>query len=74
MGHNPQVPVGFSKKKKKYQVMSPSPESRVPETGSDPPIGSGRDSGLDISQVKIDIFSILMVHTKLLTSILDVKL
>ena len=35
-------------KKKKNQVMSPSPESRVPETGSDPPIGSGRDSGRDI--------------------------
>ena len=35
------------KKKKKNQVRSPSPESRVPETGSDPPIGSGRDSGRD---------------------------
>ena len=34
-------------KKKKNQVKSPSPESRVPETGSDPPIGSGRDSGRD---------------------------
>ena len=33
--------------KKKNQVKSPSPESRVPETGSDPPIGSGRDSGRD---------------------------
>ena len=33
--------------KKKKQVKSPSPESRVPETGSDPPIGSGRDSGRD---------------------------
>ena len=41
------MPVGFKKKKKKYQVKSPSPESRVPETGSDPPIGSGRDSGRD---------------------------
>ena len=41
----PQVPVGF--KKKKNQVKSPSLESRVPETGSDPPIGSGRDSGRD---------------------------
>ena len=40
------MPVGF-KKKKKNQVMSPSPESRVPETGSDPPIGSSRDSGRD---------------------------
>ena len=34
--------------KKKNQVKSPSPESRVPETGSNPPIGSGRDSGRDI--------------------------
>ena len=33
--------------KKKNQVKSPSPESRVPETGSDPPIGSDRDSGRD---------------------------
>ena len=38
------IPTGTSsvfKKKKK----SPIPESRVPETGSDPPIGSGRGSG-----------------------------
>ena len=34
-------------KKKKNQVRSPSPESRVSETGSDPPIRSGRDSGRD---------------------------
>ena len=33
--------------KKKNQVKSPSPESGVPETGSDPPIGSGRDLGRD---------------------------
>ena len=39
--------VFFKKKKKKNQVKSPSPESRVPETGSDPPIGSGRGSGHD---------------------------
>ena len=45
-GPYPQVPVGFKKKKKeKNQVKSPSPESRVPETGSDPPIGSGRGTG-----------------------------
>ena len=44
-GPYPQVSVLF--KKKKNQVKSPSPESRVPETGSDPPIGSGRDSGRD---------------------------
>ena len=39
------MPVGFFKKKN--QVKSPSHESRVPETGSDPLIGSGRDSGRD---------------------------
>ena len=33
---------------KKNQVKSRSYESRVPETGSDPPIGSGRDSGCDM--------------------------
>ena len=33
--------------KKNIQVKSPSPESRVVETSSDPPIGSGRDSGRD---------------------------
>ena len=44
------IPTGASwllKKKKKNQVKSPSPESHVPETGSDPPIGSGRDSERD---------------------------
>ena len=44
--HNPQGPVGF-KKKLKNQVKSLSPESRTPETGSDPPIGTDRDSGRD---------------------------
>ena len=43
-GPYPQVPVIFLKKN---QVKSPSPESRVSETGSDPLIGSGRDSGRD---------------------------
>ena len=44
------IPTGASwlLKKKKNQVRSPSPESRVPETGSDPPIGSGRESGRDM--------------------------
>ena len=46
MGHTHRHQFGF--KKKKNQVKSPSPESRVPETGSDPPIGSDRDSGRDI--------------------------
>ena len=49
------IPTGISsvlkKKKKKNQVVGPSPESRVPETGSDPPIGSGRDSGRDSNSV-----------------------
>ena len=40
-GPYPQVPVRFEKKK------SPSPESRVPETGSDPPIGSDQGSARD---------------------------
>ena len=45
------IPTGTSlvlkRKEKKNQVKSPSPESRVPEIGSDPPIGSDRDSGRD---------------------------
>ena len=42
------IPTGANSAfKKKNQVKSPSPESRVPETGSDPPIGSDRDSGRD---------------------------
>ena len=32
--------------------MSPSPEFRVPETGSNPPIGSDRDSGRDSTGTK----------------------
>ena len=45
MGHTHRYHIGLKKKKK--QVKSPSPESRVPETGLDPPIGSDRDSGRD---------------------------
>ena len=44
------IPTGtswFCFKRKKNQVKSPSIWSRVPETGSDPPIGSDRDSGRD---------------------------
>ena len=64
MGHNPQAPVRF--KKKKNQVKSLNPESRVPETGSDPPIGSGRDSGRDIcSDSSHKIFSLHSKHLKL---------
>ena len=44
-GPYPQVPDRF--KKKKNQVKSLSPESCVSETGLDPPIGSGRESGCD---------------------------
>ena len=43
VGHTHRYQYGF----KKNQVKSPNPESRVPETGSDPPIGSDRDSGRD---------------------------
>ena len=51
------IPTGTSSVlKKKNQVKSPSPESRVLETGSDPPIGSGRGSGRDTMGVlPIDI-------------------
>ena len=47
------IPTGTSLalKKKKNPVKSPSPESRVPEIGLDPPIGSDRDSGHDTSGV-----------------------
>ena len=48
MGHTHRHQFGFKKNNNNNQVESPSPESRVPETGSDPPIGSGRDSGRDI--------------------------
>ena len=44
------IPTGTSSalgKKKKIQAKSPSIWSRVPETGSDPPIGSDRESGRD---------------------------
>ena len=43
------IPTGASSVLKNIyiQVKSPSPESRVPETGSDPSIGSDRDSGRD---------------------------
>ena len=40
-GPCPQVPDQL----KKNQVKSPIPESRVPETGSDPPFGLDRESG-----------------------------
>ena len=46
MGHTHRYQFGL---KKKNLVKSPSIWSRVPETGSDPPIGSGRDSGRDSS-------------------------
>ena len=51
MGHTHRYQFGL-KKKKKNQVKSLSPESRVPETGSHQPIGSGRDSGRDREREK----------------------
>ena len=45
MGHTHRHQFGFEKKN---QVKSPSIWSRVSETGSDPPIGSDRDSGRDM--------------------------
>ena len=47
VGHTHRYQFCLKKKKKKIQVKSPSSESRVPEIGSDTPIGSGRDSGRD---------------------------
>ena len=41
------IPTGTSLVLKKKKKKSPSPESRVQETGSDPPFGSDRDSGRD---------------------------
>ena len=41
------IPIGTSYVLKKNQVKSPSIWSHVPETGSDPPIGSGRESRRD---------------------------
>ena len=43
VGHTHRYQIGLKKKK----VKSPSPESRVLETGSDPPIWSDRDLGRD---------------------------
>ena len=43
VGHNHRCQLAL----KKNQVRSPNPEFHVPETGSDPPIGSDRDSGRD---------------------------
>ena len=46
------IPTGTISALKKNQVKSPSPESRVPEIGSDPPIGLDRDSGHDKKHAK----------------------
>ena len=56
------IPTGTSSVKKKNQVRSPSPESRVPETGSDPPIGSGRESGRDSKSGHIKKFCCVKLH------------
>ena len=47
MGHTHRYQIGLKKKKKTYPVKSPCLESRVPELGSDPPIGSDWDSRRD---------------------------
>ena len=51
MGHTHRCLLVLKKKKKKK---SHSPESRVPELGSDPPIGSDRDSGRDRRDFNLD--------------------
>ena len=73
MGHTHKYQIGI-KKKKKNQVKSPSPESCVPETGSDPPIGSDRDSGRDklVSEPRFRRFWIslrlrMYLHSNVLT-------
>ena len=58
MGHTHKYQIGF--KKKKNQVKSPSPESRVPEIGLDPPIGSDRESGRDSSLRLEDLAPLLI--------------
>ena len=63
MGHTHRCQLAL-KKKKKNQVRSPSLESRVPETGSDPPIGSGRDSGRDNASLKSTKIYISMFSDK----------
>ena len=53
--------------KKKNQVKSPSIWSRVPETGSDPLIGSDRDSGRDMMNDILlkSCFAHILVHISL---------
>ena len=52
-------------KKKKIQIKSPSIWSRVPETGSDPPIGSDRESGRDMVRIhNTDNFCLLEMMIK----------
>ena len=48
------IPTGTNSgfKKIKNQVKSPSIMVSQPELGSDPPIGSGRESGCDTSSVE----------------------
>ena len=52
-GPYPQVQFGL----KKIQVKSPSIWSRVSETGSDPPIGSDRETGCDKGCACLTLFS-----------------
>ena len=62
MGHTHRFQLAF---KKKNQVKSPSPESRVPETGSDPPIGSDRDSGRDKATLDIGLYATMCINVKI---------
>ena len=56
------IPTGASWLLKKKKKKSPSPESRVPETGSDPPIGSDRGSGRDTYCASTLRFSTVSYH------------
>ena len=48
------IPTGTRSVLKKKKKKGPIPESRVPETGSDPLIGSDRGSGRDINNKKLE--------------------
>ena len=66
------IPTGTSSVlKKKNQVKSPSIWSRVPETGSDPPIGSDRDSRRD-KLIEMYISEIFRLHGIPISIILDI--
>ena len=68
MDHTHRCQLACKKKKKINQVKSPSPESRVPETSSDSPIGSNRESGRDnfSSELRLLFLVALYVTTSVL--------